>query len=184
MENELYHYGRKGMKWGQHIYGKARSANASRKKATSKFVDDYRRKRVAKQKAKAAEAAREKAAKAEHELVRKPANKMTTAELKARIERLELEKKYKTLQQDTSGVAKGKAFVERVLEKSGENIATQLSAYAMGTGVNALAKALGVKNGTEKVKVKKMVDGVEKEVEEIRDIFEDIVDPKNIQKKK
>lgn len=25
MENELYHYGRKGMKWGQHIFGEERS---------------------------------------------------------------------------------------------------------------------------------------------------------------
>lgn len=180
MENELYHYGRKGMKWGQHIYGRARSANASRKKITSKIADNYQRRRVAKQKAKAAE----EKARAEHELLRKPARKMTTAELKARIERLELEKKYKNLQQDTSGVAKGKAFVEKVLEKSGENILTQLSAYGMGTAVNALAKAAGIKNATEKVKVKKMVNGVETEVEEIRDIFEDIVDPKNIQKKK
>ena len=34
--------------------------------------------------------------------------------------------------------SKGKDFVMRVIEKSGENIATQLTTYVMGSAVNKL----------------------------------------------
>ena len=65
---------------------------------------------------------------------------MTDQELTDRIKRLELEKKYSKLMSDVSGRARGKAFVMRVLEKSGENIAVQLTTDVMGIAVN---KAFG-----------------------------------------
>lgn len=60
-------------------------------------------------------------------------------ELRARISRLELEKRYKELARNPTKKSKGKDFVMDVLEKSGKNIATQLSTYAMGSLVNKLA---------------------------------------------
>lgn len=66
---------------------------------------------------------------------------LSDEELKQRISRLELEKRYRDLSRNVNPkqVSKGKKFVMDVLEKSGSNIATQLSVYAMGTMVNKIA---------------------------------------------
>ena len=45
--------------------------------------------------------------------------------------------------------SKGKAFVSDVITQSGKNIATQLTTYALGTAVNATAKAFAVKQPNE-----------------------------------
>ena len=57
------------------------------------------------------------------------------------IDRMRLEKTYKQLisELNPKKVSKGKQFVLRVLEKSGENIATQLATYVLGTAVNNAA---------------------------------------------
>lgn len=83
-------------------------------------------------------------------------------DLKEKISRLKLEKEYSDLLKPAAKkkLFDGKAFVIRVLEKSGENIATQASAYVMGYEVNKFFEKM-FKNG-EKM----------------------FVDPKNIQKKK
>lgn len=72
---------------------------------------------------------------------KKKLSDMTDDELKARISRLELEKRYKDLSKTENAVKtkKGEEFVMNVLEKSGTNIATQFATYAMGTAVNRLA---------------------------------------------
>lgn len=66
---------------------------------------------------------------------------LTDDELRQKIARLELEKRYKDLSRidEQNKVSKGKAFVMDVLQKSGNNIATQLATYVMGTMVNKLA---------------------------------------------
>ena len=66
---------------------------------------------------------------------------LTDDELRQKIARLELEKRYKDLSRidEQKKVSKGKAFVMDVLQKSGNNIATQLATYVMGTMVNKLA---------------------------------------------
>lgn len=61
---------------------------------------------------------------------------MTDDELRTAIGRLELEKKYNSF--SSKKVNTGKDFVAKVIEKSGENIATQLTTYAMGTMVNKI----------------------------------------------
>lgn len=71
---------------------------------------------------------------------KKKTSEMTDDELRAKISRLELEKRYKDLAKATAPPpksTKGKDFVMRILEKSGENIATQLTTAAMGKAVNA-----------------------------------------------
>lgn len=66
---------------------------------------------------------------------------MSDSELREKITRLELEKKYSDLSKpkEQAKTSKGKAFVMDVLEKSGKNIATQAVTYAMGSIVNKVA---------------------------------------------
>lgn len=64
---------------------------------------------------------------------------LSDQELRDRISRLELEKRYKSLtasDTDVKRTNRGKEFITSVLESSGRNIATQLATYAMGTAVN------------------------------------------------
>ena len=72
---------------------------------------------------------------------KKNVKEMTDEELKSKISRLEMEKRYKDLlksiEQEKS--KKGKDFVMDILEKSGKNIATQFTTYAMGIAVNKIA---------------------------------------------
>lgn len=76
----------------------------------------------------------------------KPARKfikdMSDEELNSAIRRLELEKKYKSLLigDNKKKAEKGRQIIYEILEKSGKNIATQLTTYALGTAIN---KAFG-----------------------------------------
>lgn len=65
---------------------------------------------------------------------------MTDDEIRQKISRLEMEKKYKELLRSEEQTSKGKRFVMDVLEKSGKNVATQWTTYVMGTAIN---KAMG-----------------------------------------
>lgn len=101
--DELLHYGRKGMKWGQHIFGKIKTA-ASNARARRKVNQETRK--------------QEKAADA---LRKKPLSKLTDAELKARIDRLTKEKQAFDLQQqlskvDQKKVSLGKTFMQKAID--------------------------------------------------------------------
>lgn len=120
-QDELVHYGVKGMKWGVrrtlqqlgHLAkGITRRTAAVRKKAPSK---------AAKPKAKT----------------------YTDDELRAMINRLELEKKYRELSTPESQkrAKKGREFVSDILESSAKNIGKQLVTYGMGEAVNQLLGA-------------------------------------------
>lgn len=103
-DQELYHYGRKGMKWGQNIFGKVKSAYGTVR---------------AKQKEKRAV---KKAEKAADKLRKKPINKLTDAELEKRINRLTKEKQVLDLQRNISSlnnerVAMGKKFTSAAVTK-------------------------------------------------------------------
>lgn len=115
MEYELYHYGISGMKWGIRRYqNKDGSLTAAGKK------------RLAKEEARQKEVAAERARRVSSD--RLSTKKMTSEEIKARKERLQLEKDYNTLKDQTK--SKGQAFIERVMtamaEKSLVNIGTQV----------------------------------------------------------
>lgn len=92
--DELYHYGRKGMKWGQHIFGKPRSGAkgtvvAKKKKSyfeKAKEAREAKKKAAAEAKSKAAEEARK----------RDPKN-MSDDDIRNAIARKKLENEYRAL---------------------------------------------------------------------------------------
>ena len=118
MENELYHYGRKGMKWYQNIFTKGKNAVGSKRRSKDEGDADDGNAPVKK----------------------KTIKDLSDDELRAKISRLELEKRYADLSHVETTASKGKAFIADVLEKSGKNITTQLATYAMGTAVNRILK--------------------------------------------
>lgn len=111
--DELYHYGRKGMKWGQNIFGKKRSGAkgtvvAKKKKSyleRAKEAKEAKKKAAAEAKAKAAEEARK----------RDPKN-MSDADMRRAIERKRLENEYRSLHPQK--VSLGKRLASEVLEKA------------------------------------------------------------------
>ena len=115
MNNVIYHFGIKGMKWGIRRYqnkdGSLTAAGKKRYSDSSSANDGIK--------------------------------DLTDQELRDRINRLNLEKQYRDLTTPSGQkqVNKGKQFVTSVLETSGKNIATQLVTYAMGTAVNKIFKA-------------------------------------------
>lgn len=160
MENELYHHGVKGMKWGVRkarpkssgtSKPKKSSSQTKTKSSTAKNVYNgtkttvsnvvtkrktLKEKKLAEEKALKAKQEAEAKAKAEAERKKNPKN-LTDTELRERITRLELEKRYRDLNASVNPeVHKGRDFVYGVLETSGKNVATQLTTYAMGTAVN------------------------------------------------
>lgn len=135
MSETLTHHGILGMRWG------FRRTKAQLEKARGKLSSDNESSK------------------------KKKVSELTDEELLDKIKRLELEKRYRDLLKDLvpqksvpQKSSKGKDFVVKVLERSGENIATQASAYVMGKAVNKL----------------------------FNKIYKDpmAIDPKNIQKKK
>lgn len=133
--DELCHYGRKGMKWGQNIFGKIKAANTSRK----------RKKNL--KKAREAKAARQKALASG----RLKSNQMTDAELKAKIARLDLEKRYNDLVRDTDRAtsSRGKKFLSKALDSSLDKIAENAIGDIVGQTVKTVA-AKGVNEAFKK----------------------------------
>jgi hypothetical protein len=167
---QLKHHGIIGMKWGvRRFQNKDGSLTAAGRRRMDKELGTPK--------------------KESKELTAKKSIKdMSDEELRARIARMNLEKQYVELKtkSDPPKSQKGKDFAKRVLERSGENIAVQLTTYMMGAGVNKVAKdVFKVKNSTVTLKStdgKPLIgdDGREK----VERVFKDIVDPRKGQKDK
>lgn len=123
--DELMHYGRKGMKWGQNIFGKVKSAVGRAKKRR----EDKKEEEVKKSRSKITSS-----------------RKLTNEELKQRIDRMRLEDDYNQLMRKVDPVrsTKGRDFVLNVLEKIGENtltnLGTQTANKLIGDAINKAAK--------------------------------------------
>lgn len=143
-QDELYHYGRKGMKWGQNIFGKVKSG-ASR---VGKKISDARQKK--------------KEAKAAERLRKKPLSELTDAELKLRIERLKLEQSasqmMKNIDPNSGNASEGKKFISKFMSKSvGEAIIDASKSAFTEFAKKKLFKALG------------LTDEVSEEMKELKD---------------
>ena len=123
--NELVHHGILGMKWGVRRY---QNKDGSLTPAGKRRVQTGEIGKTSDESTKS-------------HTVKKSVKEMSDSELKERISRLELEKRYKDLSksEERAKTNRGKSFVMEVLEKSGKNIATQAVTYAMGTMVNKVA---------------------------------------------
>lgn len=130
MENsQLYHHGILGMKWGvrrfQNKDGSLTSAGKRHPEQNSKAKQGNNKKKKGHTTNKG-----------------KSINELSDDELRKRINRLELEKRYEALskKEQKAKMFDGKRFVTQVLENSGKVVATQLSTYVMGNMVNKVAQ--------------------------------------------
>lgn len=134
-QDELYHYGRKGMKWGQNIFGKVKSG-ASR---VGKKISDAHQKK--------------KADKAADRLRKKPYSKLTDAELKARIQRMQLEKNLKDLERQVDPTKeKGSKFLSSVTEAAGQAFVNAGRESLTNLIKKRLNKALGLTDELDDLK--------------------------------
>lgn len=134
-DDELYHYGRLGMKWYQHIYTSAKEYREARK-----------RKRKA---ARAERKQRRKDLRRINKLLKKKPSKMSNAEIKELTDRLQLEKSLKDVKKQTrnSGANWILKRLDKIgantIENVGTNLGTQLGVKFFGEEINEMARARG-----------------------------------------
>lgn len=142
-DDYLAHYGVLGMKWGVR-----RTAAQLGNRLRGKRAQAKRKQSLAK--ARATREKNRKAAAKRQQLLDKgllSPKKMTDAELKAKIERLNLEKEFKKSMTEARGDG-GKKYVTDILKKIGENTMTNLGTQAATHIVgNAINKIAGVDSG-------------------------------------
>lgn len=133
-QDELYHYGRKGMKWGQNIFGKVKSGAAR----VGRKISDARQKK--------------KAEKEAERLRKKPYSKLTDAELKERIQRMQLEKNLKDLDNQVGPTKKGSKFLASATEAAGQAFINAGKDALTGYIKKRLNKALGLTDELDDLK--------------------------------
>lgn len=148
-ETELYHYGRKGMKWYQNIFSKGRVTGSGKRPMTPREKAKAAKER-AKAKAKAA---------ADEEARKHDPKRMTDQELQAAINRRMLENRYNELHPQK--VSRGKKFVNDMIDKALLPGAIDAGKKFFTDALNkAGAKVLGDKKETDPM------DKLRKEAEE------------------
>ena len=137
-DDYLAHYGVLGMKWGVR-----RTAAQLGNRIRGKRTQVKRKQSLAK--ARATREKNRKAATKRQKLLDKgllSPKKMTDAELKAKIERLNLEKEFKKSMTEARGDG-GKKYVTDILKKIGENtitnLGTQAANHIVGNAINMIA---------------------------------------------
>lgn len=131
--NELQHWGIKGMRWGVRRY--------QNKDGTLTAAGKRREKQLAKQRAENLKKAR--AAKAERKAKiatdSLSPKKMTEKELNERIARLELEKKYRdAVRENRASMARGKRFVDKFLDSTVDKVAENAAADVVAQAIKVV----------------------------------------------
>ena len=70
-------------------------------------------------------------------------SEISSEDLQKRIDRIQLEQKYRELTSKPKTISKGRQVLTSILETSSKNVGTQLATYMMGSMVNSVAKAFG-----------------------------------------
>lgn len=159
--NQLQHHGILGMKWGVRRYqntdGSLTSAGKKRR-SLGQSIRDYKTNAVRKknlEKARVARVEKKKAAEQrakDLEAGKIPVKKMTDEELRARISRLETEKKYNELVRDTQSYSRGKRFINKFLDSTVDKVADNATADVVAQALKVLTtKAVNKAAGQEVV---------------------------------
>ena len=140
--DELYHTGRKGMKWGQHIYGRLykRSDGSltelGRKRARA-YASQYRKLTGHKGSQSQSDDKTTKVKTTKEKSV----SEMSDSELQSRIDRLRLEQRYNELK--PKQISSGKKFIETVFKPAASEASKQLMKEWM---IKAGKEAMGLNN--------------------------------------
>lgn len=74
-------------------------------------------------------------------------SKISSEDLQKRIDRIQLEQKYRELTSKPKTISKGRQVLTSILETSSKNVGTQLVTYLMGSAVNAAFDTVISKEG-------------------------------------
>lgn len=153
MDNELQHFGIKGMKWGVRRYqnkdgsltpaGKKRYDESGEKK--EKTVDDYKEGlKKAQSTDKALQGIKEIVNKADDvayaKKVRYDLTQMTDKELQQAVNRLNMEERYSQVMQQRHKIDRGESKVNQILDVAGDVVSGAVTALTIAVAIKELTK--------------------------------------------